>query len=129
MQYGMSRFNAANPTVQLVQGPGQYELTGVTLGSHMLVGVRRWRVLIIRQSPPVLSVETEAYEQNSSYANAAGRWALGQSAQYAVWDNYLNNIGAAWVTKGATLTPARHIPEVDVGAVNPWRAQLPLTLQ
>ena len=45
-------------------------------------------------------VETKAYEQPAGNcfgtyeANAAGRVAPGPSAQYEIWDNYLNIIAA-----------------------------------
>jgi len=50
--FAMDRINPVEVAVQLLNGPGSDELSAVTLGHHMLVGVRRWRVKIIHQSPP-----------------------------------------------------------------------------
>ena len=129
--YLMSRINPVNPTVQLVNGPGQNEVSAVTLGHHMLVGVRRWRVVIVHQNPPDLRVETEAYDQDNGYGNMAGRaWFGGQDAQYEVWHNYLNNIGSHWaVSAGASSSGESHIQAQDAGSQNPWRSQLPQSLQ
>jgi hypothetical protein len=135
--YLQDRINPTDPSVRIINGPNPYELSGVTLGSHMLSGVRRWRVIIVNQSPPVLRIETEAYEQTAGdwwldrRLNQLGRSSgLGQNAQYAVWDNYLNNIASHWVaTAGATTNWAMHMPEQSVGYFNPWRSQLPSDLQ
>ncbi len=126
--------NPSSVAVQLVNGPGQYELTAVTLGHHMLVGVRRWRIVVEHQSPPDLLVETESYDQDRGRGNWFGRnypFGFGQRAQYEVWHDYLNNIGSHWVdSAGATQSGESHIQAQDIGTVrNPWRSQLPPSLQ
>jgi RHS repeat-associated protein len=129
--YAMNRINPVNPTVQLVNGPGEDELSAVTLGHHMLVGVRRWRIVIVKQTPPDLRIETEAYDQDNGLLNAIARNSgYGQSKQYEVWHNYLNNIGSHWAgSAGATSSGETHIQAEDVGTQNPWRSQLPKSLQ
>jgi RHS repeat-associated protein len=133
--------NPSSVAVQLVNGPGQDELSAVTLGHHMLVGIRRWRVKIVHQNPPDLLVETEAYDQDNGRLNQIGRnfpflgsfgiTGYGQGKQYETWHDYLNNIGSHWVnTAGATSSGEDHIQAQDTGTTqNPWRSQLPASLQ
>jgi len=128
----MNRLSPVEVAVQLVNGPGNNELSAVTLGHHMLVGVRRWRVKTLHESPPDLLVETEAYDQDNGYLNLAGRefMGYGQGKQYEVWHDYLNNIGKHWSqTAGATSSGETHMDAQDVGSQNPWRSQLPASLQ
>ena len=131
----LGRFGAmsdlANPTsvaVQLVNGPGQDQLSAMTLGHHMLVGIRRWQSTV--ESARVVRVETEAYEQSNGRRNQFGRWLLGQSKQYEVWKDYLGNIANHWdSTAGATSSSVVTAPAQQVGSQNPWRSQLPQSLQ
>lgn len=129
--YAMNRINPINPTVRLVNGPDQNELSAVTLGEHMLVGIRRWRIVIANENPPDLRVETEAYDQDNGYWNMAGRNSgYGQARQYEVWHDYLSNIANHWASSaGATSSGESHIEAQDVGTTNPWRSQLPPSLQ
>jgi len=100
----------------------------LTLGNHMLEGVRKWRVEIVSTTPPVLRIETEAYERPRGLLNSIGVHTpfVGRFAQEVVWTKYLNNIarhysasyngnaGDVVVTGSTTGSPD-----------NPWRSTLP----
>jgi hypothetical protein len=124
--YGSDRLNADEVAVELFDGPWSREISGMTLGAHQLVGIRRWRVVIDQFNPPVLRVETEAFEQSAGHLNDIGRTVIGQERQYDVWVTYLSNIAAHWQsTAGASPSGISCPPVQKVGSKNPWRADLP----
>src|SRR5262249_13654297 len=73
-------------------GPG-HQVTAVTLGNHMVVGVRKWRVK--RTGRGSIMVNTEAWEQRNNVFTNAGFKIIGRDKMAEVWTNYLVNIGKA----------------------------------
>jgi hypothetical protein len=72
------------------------QVWAVTLGNHMIVGVRHWEVFgRLEGKSAVVTVGTTAWEQRSSVATNVG-FSLGGRSQIAtIWDTYLANIAKA----------------------------------
>ena len=67
-------------------------ITAVTLGPHMVVGVRRWT---IKEDKCSIKIETEAWEQRNGTFNDIAMQAGGKAAMGGIWEQYLSNIASA----------------------------------
>ncbi len=75
--------------VKLTNDDTSREITGRTLGNHMLVGVRKWRV---RVEEDIVTVETESWDRPATSLNTVGMTLLGASSQLGIWSQYFANI-------------------------------------
>lgn len=117
----------------VLENAAKREVTGVTIGDHPLVGVRKWwpekAGVMLSRSEAIVDVITEAYER------ASGKWneslySMMRTEQHEMWLMYLRNIATYWRNKHR----ARVIEwEKDLGTVkgteNPFRGELPAGLQ
>ncbi len=111
-------------------------ITAVTMGDHMIVGVRRWTM---KPNPDgSYRIETEAWEQRNGMVNNVAMVTgvplvlSGKEVMGMVWDRYLNNLGTRATQNGGTYGYApgtnndsglwRHRPR---GTPNPFRAGIP----
>ncbi len=114
--------------VELLSDPVKRELTGVTLGWHMLVGVRKWDVT---QNGRWIEIRTHAWERPATFGNfaalGAGRVAGGSlDFQDLVWRQYFNSLSSSLF--GQPLTLATQLVQTS-STSNPWRQQLPARLR
>ena len=121
-------------------------LTAVTLGNHMLVGVRQWHVKASRQKESwsggyhsisagdaILRVSTSAWEQRSGFGLNLGYWSTGQDQAKQLWSFYLNAIVRQVVSQTNTVAktwlevyPDRELP---ASSRNPFSDLLPETFR
>jgi RHS repeat-associated protein len=92
----MSSGNGPNGQVyvEVFYNDAAHMVTAVTLGNHMLVGVRKWQVLRTMGTKNIM-VWTAAWERRNSWFTQKGFERIGQSETTKVWTVYLTNIGNA----------------------------------
>ena len=115
------------------------ELFAVTIGSHPLVGVRKWWATENPRNHSrkevLLVISTEAYEQsNGLVVNALGRWWPvdgGHLKQSSMWSSYLRNIADAWKKNHNARLEESPTPVVEATNLtyNPYRGLLPPSLR
>jgi hypothetical protein len=122
--------NPNEVAVARVLSPADRQVSGVTLGTHMLVGIRRWRVQVVSSSPATLEITTEAYEQARGFENYEGGQMFARSKQLEIWTEYLQNIASYYSgSLGATSSGITVDPIGLSSSPNPWRSALPPELQ
>lgn len=106
--------------VRLHSRPDDHQLTAVTLGNHMLVGVRAWR--IYESNIGWICIETESYEQRNGRINNRAAQIGGRIAMEEIWHRYLRNLGHA-ATGGTDRfsAPPSQWTVLPEGTPNPWR--------
>jgi RHS repeat-associated protein len=121
--------------IEVVLNPSRKEVSGVTLGVHPLVGVRKWWVeeagQMILGRGAIVKVITEAYEQPNGIFNYLGhRIGIVGWNQDQMWQTYLNNIGSYWKDNyKAKVLKRDYRPPTLGGKGNPFRLELPPRLQ
>lgn len=133
---GLQEFvNSRWVPVEIFYDDATRTITAVTLGDHMVVGVRRWQV--IRQDDGSVVVMTEAWEaRNGGMNDFAMRTGVpgimtGRQVMAMVWNRYLQNIGNAFTTGGGrfdwqagTNGELGLWRELPAGSANPFRPGL-----
>lgn len=142
LNFAQQFLNSEWVPVEILTDEANMTITAVTMGDHMIVGVRRWTV--VPNADGSYRIETEAWEQRNGMVNNVAMVTgvplvlSGKEVMGMVWDVYLNNLGqratGARRTGGAgdryTYTPGtnneaglwRHRPR---GSENPFRAGIP----
>ena len=142
LNFAQQFLNSEWVPVEILTDERNMTITAVTMGDHMIVGVRRWTV--VPNADGSYRIETEAWEQRNGMANNVAMVTgvplvlSGKEVMGIVWDVYLNNLGqratGARRTGGAgdryTYTAGtnneaglwRHRPR---GSENPFRAGIP----
>jgi len=77
-------------------------IEAVTLGNHMLVGIRRWQ--IIPAGPRGIQVISESWTRCNGKLNQVAMQGLGPLAMERIWSKYLFNIGQAVKLPGSRIT-------------------------
>ncbi|MFP6619110.1 MAG: hypothetical protein VB877_07190, partial [Pirellulaceae bacterium] len=77
-------------------------IEAVTLGNHMLVGMRRWQVM--PRGPRGIQVTSESWTHCNGKLNQVAMQGLGPLAMERIWSKYLSNIGQAVKMPGSRLT-------------------------
>jgi len=91
----------------------------ITLGDHMLVGYRRWRV--IETSEHSVRITSEAWVRPNGKLNEFAMRSLGPLAMKRIWAQYLANIGSATKLRGSQILhgPSVH-HEFTISPKTPW---------
>jgi hypothetical protein len=91
-----------------------------TAGMHMLVGQRRWQVLLVGGT--TVQIRTESYDYPRDVLNQLGMWGLGETEQLRVWTEYFENIRDYYVsTDGAAVqSDVQGTRELLPGQDSPW---------
>lgn len=112
-------FNADRVPVRLSTDDKLREVTAITEEGHMLVGVRKWRVI---DTGEMIRIETETYDQIYGWGNCIGSYPWGKPAPGAVWTDCLTNIGNDLMkTHGGAMTPVKQDDEDVPATEQPWR--------
>lgn len=142
LNFAQQFLNSEWVPVEIFTDEANMTITAVTMGDHMIVGVRRWTV--VPNADGSYRIETEAWEQRNGMVNNVAMVTgvplvlSGKEVMGMVWDVYLNNLGqratGARRTGGAgdryTYTAGtnneaglwRHRPR---GSENPFRRGIP----
>jgi hypothetical protein len=99
----IQRLVNANPVaVELHYHDRLRMIEAVTLGNHMLVGMRRWQV--IPTGPRGIQVTSESWTRCNGKLNQVAMQGLGPLAMERIWSKYLSNIGQTVKMPGSQLT-------------------------
>lgn len=81
--------------VELSYDDASRTVTAVTLGNHMIVGIRKWHVTTtFKDGQGIVYLKTAAWEQRNGWLNDQGFWhGSGLDAMRSVWNNHLNAVG------------------------------------
>jgi hypothetical protein len=81
-------------------------LSAVTLGKHMIVGIRQWSVQLAQSDngEAVMTIFTAAWERRNGYVTDWGFKIAGKTDMLKIWRIYLGNIARQLVGKTAKLT-------------------------
>ena len=136
LNFAQQFINSEWVPVEIFTDEQNHTITAVTMGDHMIVGVRRWTMK--PNADGSYRIETEAWEQrNGMVNNVAMNTGVplvlsGKEVMGMVWDRYLNNLGTRATQNGGTYQYApgtngesglwRHRPR---GTENPFRAGIP----
>jgi len=136
LNFAQQFLNSEWVPVEIITDEQNKTITAVTMGDHMIVGVRRWTMK--PNADGSYRIETEAWEQrNGMVNNVAMNTGVplvlsGKEVMGMVWDRYLNNLGTRATQNGGTYQYApgtngesglwRHRPR---GSQNPFRAGIP----
>lgn len=136
LNFAQQFLNSEWVPVEIFTNERDMTITAVTMGDHMIVGVRRWTVK--PNADGSYRIETEAWEQRNGMINNVAMVTgvplvlSGKEVMGMVWDRYLNNLGQRATTDGGSYryTPGtngeaglwRHRPR---GTQNPFRAGIP----
>jgi|GEM_PF-4861815 len=96
--FGSDLINALEVPVYLNFNDEITSLDGQTAGRHQLVGIRRWAVSPISETPPVVLLETSAHERPRGSLNAAGM-SMARRDQVEIWKGYLERTAKAITDK------------------------------
>jgi len=130
--------NPSEVPVELSYNDSEREVSAQTLGFHMLVGVRKWRVDLFESAKDkpymcnwvcctkLIRIETESYDRARGWFNSQGMGLMGSEQQLAVWTAYLQNMHDAyrkqWKTRPWSCDDNISGYHEDLGSqVNPWR--------
>ena len=99
----IQRLVNANPVaVELHYHDRFHMIEAVTLGNHMLVGIRRWQV--IPAGSRGIQVTSESWTRCNGKLNRLAMQGLGPLAMEHIWSKYLFNIGHAVKMPGSRIT-------------------------
>jgi hypothetical protein len=114
-------------------------ITAVTLGNHMIVGIRQWQISS-RKAPgnifdfanrgdQLVVVQTTAWEQRNGLRTDVGFKLLGKEDMAGVWHNYLGEIARDFDSHTKTALTWRYIEdptrELPASTKNPFSRDLP----
>jgi len=116
-----------HPTVAVEVFANDYSqlVSAVTLGNHMVVGVRRWYVQAFDCE---VKVSTEAWEARNGTANDIAMnlpWVGGRQVMGSVWHQYLINIGEAYAGEGNFAIHSEYWGHLDAGSQIPFQYDIP----
>jgi hypothetical protein len=109
-----------------------HEVTAVTAGAHMLVGIRKFRVFKLDDWSNMgfrgfnAAIQTEAYERGAGLVNDLAMSTVAGNDQWAIWTNHLNNIADSIPATEISGRSRVHALSEHLGNIaNPWRSSLP----
>ena len=103
--------NPKKVPVRLSYQESSFQVSGTTLGNHMLAGERRWGVKLTKakegewltdglvQAKTVITVWTESYDRPNGALNRGGMTMLGADSQLEVWEGYMRNMELAFMMR------------------------------
>jgi hypothetical protein len=119
-------------------------VTAMTLGNHMIVGIRKWGVYEVFNdttdshelgtvASQGVGIWTAAWEQRNNWFTDLGFSTMGKEDMEAVWKNYITNIGNNLKTSNAVVTVSDYADansgkayiSLPPGTPNPWSKTLP----
>jgi len=99
----IQRLVNANPVAVELHYHDRFRMIeAVTLGNHMLVGIRRWQV--IPAGSQGIQVTSESWTRCNGKLNQLAMQGLGPLAMERIWSKYLFNIGQAVRMPGSRIT-------------------------